>query len=276
MGRYEKGKRMFKRHVWGVMEICAVVSLAGLICCCEAAARVNRMYCEGRETYRQVQRAAGMEPVPVPVLPSLQQPERARCSAAITCENLPQIREQHLRRQNQAYSFWLYIPGTDMNYPVVWHEDNQYYLDHKFDGEAGACGCLFADFCMEPLAGPVTIVYGHNMRDGSMFAGLKNYTDEAYLEQHKTIYLFQGGTWNRCTVKYCEITDETESVWQGDRAGGENGVGGRSAGGGSIGGRRTGNGVAGEHIVPQRRLILYTCYGSKKRLTVQAVIEGGG
>ena len=154
---------------------------------------------------------------------------------------------------------------------MVWHEDNRYYLDHKFDGDAGACGCLFADCRMEPITGPVTIVYGHNMRDGSMFAGLKNYTDEAYLEQHRTIYLFHGGIWTACTVKSCQIADETETAWPEDKAGGENGAGGRGAGG-----VHTGNGAKGEYIAPQRRLILYTCHGSKRRLTVQAVIEGGG
>lgn len=276
MRRHEGERKTFKRHIFGMVEICAAVSLAGMICCCEAAARTNRMYCEGRETYRQVQRAAGMEMEPVP--PYHKQPEHAgRPAADITGENLPQIPEQYLRRQNSAYTFWLYIPGTSINYPVVWHEDNRYYLDHKFDGEAGACGCLFADCRMEPITGPVTIVYGHNMRDGSMFAGLKNYTDEAYLEQHRTIYLFHGGTWTACTVKSCQIADETETAWPGDKAGGENGADGENGvGGRNAGGVHTGNGAKGEHAAPQRRLILYTCHGSKRRLAVQAVIEGGG
>ena len=320
-----KGRKV-RRRVFGMAEICAAVSLAGLIGCCEAAAGTNRAYCEGRETYEEVRRAAGMEMVveaedewrwepgdgigpellpdafsellfpaqpkkTSPALPS-RPPHRQPSPPTIDAShgNLPQIPEQHLRQLNSEYYFWLYIPETNINYPVVWHEDNRYYLDHKFDGEAGACGCLFADCRSEPFAGPVTIVYGHNMRDGSMFAGLKNYADEAYLEHHRTIYVFYGGTWTECTVRSCEIADDEETVWPAERAGGEyaggeeNAAGSRSTGYVAFGcptdyaaaARPIGDITGSGNPASQKQLLLYTCQGSKKRLIVQAVIEGGG
>ena len=85
---------------------------------------------------------------------------------------------------------WLYLPNTAINYPVVQGYDNDYYLDHFLDGSYNVGGSLFADFtCPDDFSGQNTIIYGHNMRDGSMFALVDDYTDQAFYDAHPVMYL---------------------------------------------------------------------------------------
>lgn len=84
---------------------------------------------------------------------------------------------------------WLYCPDTEISYPVVQGQDNSYYLDHLPDGSGNRNGSLFMD-CgnREGFADENTLVYGHHMASGKMFACLVSYADQAYYEAHPVIY----------------------------------------------------------------------------------------
>lgn len=89
---------------------------------------------------------------------------------------------------------WLNLPGTDLNYPVVQAEDNEYYLDHLPDGSNSKVGALFSDYENRPdFSDRSTIIYGHNMRDGSMFAMLNEYDSQAFYEENPQMYLVTPG-----------------------------------------------------------------------------------
>lgn len=69
-------------------------------------------------------------------------------------------------------------------------EDNSYYLKHLYDGTANKVGCLFIDYeNAEDFSDNNTIIYGHNMRDGSMFSTLVEYKAQAYYDEHPEMYL---------------------------------------------------------------------------------------
>lgn len=71
---------------------------------------------------------------------------------------------------------WLYLPAVDLSYPVVQADDNEYYLHRSVRKEELFAGSVFMDYYNSPdLKNYNTILYGHNMRDGSMFAKLKEY-----------------------------------------------------------------------------------------------------
>ncbi len=75
---------------------------------------------------------------------------------------------------------WLYIPDTPINYPIMHGDDNDFYLHHAFDGGNLSAGSIFLDFrCENRFMNPVNILYGHNMGNGSMFAGVLNVADSA-------------------------------------------------------------------------------------------------
>ena len=95
-----------------------------------------------------------------------------------------------LYKQNKDMVGWLRIEGTNIDYPVMQtDEDNSdFYLHHDFNKEESVSGSLFLDARNDFVNRDTNlIIYGHNMRDGSMFGGLKNYMDKEYWEQHKKI-----------------------------------------------------------------------------------------
>jgi len=80
---------------------------------------------------------------------------------------------------------WIYCEDTKINYPVVKAPDNSKYLTTLFDGSAGGAGAIFADCLTEdPFHQFNTIVYGHHMKDGSMFNNLKLFKDASFAEEH--------------------------------------------------------------------------------------------
>lgn len=85
---------------------------------------------------------------------------------------------------------WLYCPDTQINYPIVQSENNQYYLHRLPDGSYNDAGTLFADYrCSADFSDWNTVIYGHNMKNDSMFGALPEYADQAYYEAHPILYL---------------------------------------------------------------------------------------
>lgn len=95
-----------------------------------------------------------------------------------------------LQAQNTDVKGWLYSEGTVINYPVMQSLDNDYYLHRLYDRSYNASGSLFIDYlCPGDFSGPIAIIYGHHMNDGSMFASLGNYRNQDYYEAHPVMYL---------------------------------------------------------------------------------------
>lgn len=93
---------------------------------------------------------------------------------------------------NRDMGAWLQVPGTDIDYPVMWTpEDEEYYLYRGFDGSDNKNGCLIldTDSCLNPLSTNL-IIHGHNMKSGAMFGHLTDYEDESYYQEHKDIILY--------------------------------------------------------------------------------------
>jgi len=88
-------------------------------------------------------------------------------------------------------SAWLYSPGTVIDYPVMAAGDYYYYLYHLPDGTENLNGSLFIDYnCAPDFSDPLTIIYGHHMKSGSMFGSLKGYKEQRYFDEHPYMYLY--------------------------------------------------------------------------------------
>lgn len=96
-----------------------------------------------------------------------------------------------LKKVNPDVQGWLYQKGTVINYPVVQGTDNDTYLHTRFDKQWSGGGTLFVDYRMEKdFKGFNSIIYGHHMKDGSMFRSIRGYTkEEGYYDKHKTLEL---------------------------------------------------------------------------------------
>jgi sortase, SrtB family len=85
---------------------------------------------------------------------------------------------------------WIAAEGTEIDYPVVQGDNNDFYLDHLFTGERNKLGSIFMDCRNDAgFADKNTILYGHNMKDGSMFSSLTKYKDQRYYDRHPAMLL---------------------------------------------------------------------------------------
>lgn len=97
---------------------------------------------------------------------------------------------QSLLADNEDVVGWIYCENTVINYPIAQGDDNDEYLHHLLDGTYNSSGTLFVDCeCAPEFAGANTIVYGHNMKNGSMFYSLLNYREQSYYDAHPVLYL---------------------------------------------------------------------------------------
>ena len=95
-----------------------------------------------------------------------------------------------LREVNPDVVGWIRVPDTKIDYPVVQGEDNEYYLKHTWQNSENSVGSIFMDYRSSPaLTDFNTLIYGHNMRGGSMFASLRSYSQQRYYEEHPYVYL---------------------------------------------------------------------------------------
>lgn len=100
---------------------------------------------------------------------------------------LPELVE--LYGVNEDLFGWIYIEGTEIDYPIVQASDNKYYLSHNFYKDEDTAGTLFADYRNAGVSDTNIIIYGHNMRTGKMFGTLDKYEDYGFYQQHQTISL---------------------------------------------------------------------------------------
>ncbi len=97
---------------------------------------------------------------------------------------------QKLQEINGDVAGWIYCEGTPINYPVMKGADNDFYLRHSYDGAGSRSGSIFVEAANRPgFDDANTILYGHHMKDGSMFASLEKWADQGFYEEHPKMWL---------------------------------------------------------------------------------------
>jgi len=94
-----------------------------------------------------------------------------------------------LLAKNKDVTGWIYCPDTVVNYPVVQGKDNNKYLRRDLDGKYLVSGTIFADYRNGALGEDCNyIIYGHNMKNGTMFNSLAKYKKQAFFDKHPIMY----------------------------------------------------------------------------------------
>lgn len=97
-----------------------------------------------------------------------------------------------LQAENPDVYAWIYIPGTSIDYPILQSdEDNTYYLNHALDGSEQPEGSIFTEnYNTKTFEDPNTVIYGHDMKNGSMFQNLHNYEDRSFFDTNRDIVIY--------------------------------------------------------------------------------------
>lgn len=125
---------------------------------------------------------------------------------------------QDLYEKNQDMVGWLSIEGMQIDYPVMRCEDGEYYLHHDFYGEEDKYGCLFVkEEADVDTPGTNFIIYGHNMKDGSMFGDLDLYREEEFFREHREISfdtLYEERTYEIMAVFLSQVYENDQDVFK--------------------------------------------------------------
>lgn len=96
---------------------------------------------------------------------------------------------------NEDIYAWIYIPNTKVDYPILQHPtDDEYYLDHDMSEKKASAGSIFTQhYNDKDFNDNHTVIYGHNMKNGSMFKTLHYYMEESFFEKNPYVYLYLEG-----------------------------------------------------------------------------------
>ncbi len=167
--------------------------------------REQRAYREGEEIYALAEQlaTAPAETPPADLPPAAESTVPAAPDASAPADKpstpaenpapadpLAEVELDSLRAVSKAVTGWIAIPDTKLAYPLVQGTDNDFYLNRAWNGRKTSVGSIFLDYRSDPgMTDFHTLIYGHRMKNGSMFATLKYYADDAYRAAHPYVYI---------------------------------------------------------------------------------------
>lgn len=199
------GKMRRERSLYG---IAAALCATGVLVCGGLFLYQWKEYNVSEKAYRILQQTAVGSS-----LGSLDE-ERENQSDEIQAAYVPQVDFEALKQINPDVVGWLYGPDTAISYPVVQGEDNSYYLKHLFDGTPNSAGCLFLDSRCEALNGKHSVIYGHYMKNGTLFASLEEYQSQEYYEAHPYFFLITPEKTFFIQLFSAYLTEAAGDAWQ--------------------------------------------------------------
>lgn len=131
-------------------------------------------------------------------------------------EALPELAElpidfEGLQKTNPEIYAWLEVPDTNINYPILQHEgdDQSYYLTRDMYGEKNQAGSIYTeDYNNKDFQDPHTIIYGHNMKNGSMFHNIRYFADQDFFDEHHELYIYMPGKILKYEIIACYEYDD--------------------------------------------------------------------
>lgn len=136
-----------------------------------------------------------------------------------SAENPPILAQyETLYQANDDLVGWLSIEGMVIDYPVMRSEDDEFYLHHNFQGEEDKYGCLYVRNRADvDTPGTNFIIYGHNMKDGSMFGDLDLYRKKSFYQEHEVIRfdtLYEERSYEIVAVFLSQVYAEQDEVFK--------------------------------------------------------------
>lgn len=140
-------------------------------------------YWEGEQTYHSLEQYVSVTSPTPPV-------DEEVSTESVDDTVWPDVDFEALKAINPDIVGWIYLEGTEINYPVVRGSDNSYYLNKLYDGTSNGSGSIFMDYRNEPnFVDKNNILYGHSMKNGTMFTAIKRFKNQAYYDEHPVALL---------------------------------------------------------------------------------------
>jgi sortase B len=182
-------KHLKSRLIW-ILRILMVLCMIGILYSSSILFTVNREYAKGDDVYKKVRQNLKWSDTLY---------DTKTASLLTDSEVSPEERQEelnnevdftYLKKINPDVAGWISVEATEMDYPVVRGKDNNFYLDHLFTGERNKMGSIFMDYRNNSdFSDKNTIIYGHNMKNGSMFASLNRYKEQNYYNNYPRMLL---------------------------------------------------------------------------------------
>ena len=177
---------------------------------------------------------------------------------------------------NEDVYAWITVPGTVIDYPILQHAtDNTYYLNYNIDGSYGYPGCIYTEnMNSKDFTDNNTVIYGHNMKNGTMFAGLHKFEDAGFFEENTEVFIYTPEREYKYTIFAAYIYDDRHLLYSFDFANEQVYATYLE----DILNMRSMNALIREDVevtAEDKIITLVTCIGNQpsKRLLVQAVLE---
>lgn len=182
-----KKKNNRKRHHYLIMGLLLIIVLV-------SGAMVLHDYMEGRRAEEEYRRLAELAKqtteAPTTAAPTTEEKE-TETEPETEPPYVSPIDFEELLALNPDTIGWIRIPDTNIDYPIVQNDNNDTYLHTDFYGDESIYGTIYLDFESDAdLMGKNNILYGHNMRNGSMFKDLVYYKEEQYFKDHQFFEIY--------------------------------------------------------------------------------------
>lgn len=116
-----------------------------------------------------------------------------------------------LQMENSEIYAWIHVPGTNIDYPILQHEgeDQAYYLTRDKYGVDSKAGSIYTEhYNRKDFTDPNTVIYGHNMKNGSMFHNVRYFAEREYFEEHEELYIYVPGKILKYQIIACYEYDD--------------------------------------------------------------------
>ena len=182
-----EGKRKkWKKMLMAVSAVMLAAGLAGII-------QKNLDYQKGADDYSEAEQIAEAAEWKTPGIRESKEKETVEKESDPYIQSLAQLNIEALKEINDEVIGWIMIPDSEVSYPLIQGADNSYYLERTWKKEKSAVGSIFLECQVsKDLSDFNTIIYGHKMRNGSMFGSLEQYKEETYWREHPRVYIVSG------------------------------------------------------------------------------------
>lgn len=151
------------------------------------------------------------------MLAGMKATETAETATEEQSEVIP-VKFEELQAVNTDIYAWITVPGTVIDYPILQHaSDNTYYLMHNIDGSYGYPGCVYTEnMNSKNFTDNNTVIYGHNMKNGSMFAQLHKFEDPDFFNENREVLIYLPDEVLHYTIFAAHVYDDRHLLYSFD------------------------------------------------------------